>query len=179
MYSLGIAQPLNPYGTKILQFYWIYKDAIDLTSTCRWKVRFRHTFFKMKYKDLIWVLYKLVLITYPLDHSQRIYSPSNFRFMQKTNIIKYVPILFKQHLYYVPKINLEHLELLRPWGPHNCLDKLKKSGKSKSLMRNRQPQTGTYSCCWMWCTPMPLVLSQAMCLLISSSNGWKEPIANK
>ena len=29
------------YGTKILQIYWIYNDAIDLTS--RWKVRFRQT----------------------------------------------------------------------------------------------------------------------------------------
>ena len=28
---------------QFLQIYWIYKDAIDLTS--RWKVRFRQTFF--------------------------------------------------------------------------------------------------------------------------------------
>ena len=38
------------------------------------------------------VLYKLVLVTYPLDHSRRIYSPSNFRFCQKTKKIKFVPI---------------------------------------------------------------------------------------
>ena len=37
MYGLGIAKP------QILQIYWIYKDAIDLTY--RWKVRFRQTFF--------------------------------------------------------------------------------------------------------------------------------------
>ena len=30
------------------------------------------------------VLYKLVLVTYPLDHCRRIYSPSNFRFIQET-----------------------------------------------------------------------------------------------
>ena len=29
------------------------------------------------------VLYKLVLVTYPLDHSRRIYSPLNFRFIKK------------------------------------------------------------------------------------------------
>ena len=34
---------LNPYGTHILQIYWIYKDVIDLTS--RQKVRFRQIFF--------------------------------------------------------------------------------------------------------------------------------------
>ena len=31
------------------------------------------------------VLYKLVLVTYPLDHSRRIYSPLNFRFIKKLN----------------------------------------------------------------------------------------------
>ena len=56
------------------------------------------------------VLYKLVLVTYPLDHSQRIYSPSNFRFIQKTKKIKIVPIT----IIILPKINLERLELLRP-----------------------------------------------------------------
>ena len=30
------------------------------------------------------VLYKLVLVTYPLNHFCMIYSPSNFRFIQKT-----------------------------------------------------------------------------------------------
>ena len=39
---------LNPSSSHILQTYWIYKDAIDLTY--RWKVRFRQTFFKMKPK---------------------------------------------------------------------------------------------------------------------------------
>ena len=57
------------------------------------------------------VLYKLGLVTYPLDHFCRIYSPSNFRFSQKK--IKFVPIT----IIMLPKINLEHLELLRPWGP--------------------------------------------------------------
>ena len=32
-----------------LQIYWIYKNAIDLASRSRWKVRFR-LFFKRKYK---------------------------------------------------------------------------------------------------------------------------------
>ena len=59
------------------------------------------------------VLYKLVLVTYPLDHFCRINSPSNFRFSQKTKKIKFVPITKIM----LPKINLEHLELLRPWGP--------------------------------------------------------------
>ena len=59
------------------------------------------------------MLYKLVFVTYPLDHSRRIYSPSNFRFIQKTKKIKFVPIT----IIILPKINLEHLELLRPWGP--------------------------------------------------------------
>ena len=31
MYGLGIAQPLIK-GTQILQIYWIYKYAIDLTA---------------------------------------------------------------------------------------------------------------------------------------------------
>ena len=56
------------------------------------------------------MLYKLVLVTYPLDHSRRIYSPSNFRFGQKTKKIKFVPIT----IIILPKINLEHLELLSP-----------------------------------------------------------------
>ena len=38
------------------------------------------------------VLYKLVLVTYTPDHSRRIYSPSNFIFIQKTKKIKSVPI---------------------------------------------------------------------------------------
>ena len=63
------------------------------------------------------VLYKLVLVTYPLDHSRRIYSPSNFRFSQKTKKIKFVSIT----IIVLTKINLEHLELLRPWGPQKQL----------------------------------------------------------
>ena len=59
------------------------------------------------------MLHKLVLVTYPPDHFRRIYSPSNFRFSQKTKKIKYVPI----RKIILPKINLEHLELLRPWEP--------------------------------------------------------------
>ena len=70
---------LNPEGTlNILQIYWIYKDAIDLTS--RWKVRFKQTFYQNKVQR---VLYKLVLVTYSLvDHSRRINSPLNFRFIK-------------------------------------------------------------------------------------------------
>ena len=41
---------------------------------------FRQTFFQNKVQR---VIYKLVLVTYPLDHSWRIYSPSNFRFIKK------------------------------------------------------------------------------------------------
>ena len=58
-----------------------------------------------------------MLVTYPLDHSRRIYSPSNFRFSQKTKKIKFVPIT----IIILKKINLEHLELLRPWGPQKQL----------------------------------------------------------
>ena len=54
-------------------------------------------------------------VTYPLDHFRRIYSPSNFRLSQKTKKIKFVPIRIT--IIMLPKINLEHLELLRPWGP--------------------------------------------------------------
>ena len=88
MFSLEIAQPLR-YRTQILQIYWIYKDAIDLTS--KWKVRFRQTFFQ---KEEQRVLYKLVLVTYPLDHSERIYSPS------KPNLSLYITL--KQHAWLVP-----------------------------------------------------------------------------
>ena len=58
-----------------------YNDAIDLTS--RWKVRYvlDKLFFQNEVQR---VLYKLVLVTYPLDHFCGIYSPSNFRFSQKT-----------------------------------------------------------------------------------------------
>ena len=85
-----------------------------------------------------------------------IYSLSNFRFIL-IYIVKFVPITSV----ILPKINLEHLELLRPWGfrvssleapglhdanlntpsiqnskgrAKNCLDNLKKSSKSKSLI---------------------------------------------
>ena len=63
------------------------------------------------------MLYKLVLVTYPLDHFRRMYSPSNFRFSQKTKKIKFVFIT----IILLPKINLEHLELFRPWGPQKQL----------------------------------------------------------
>ena len=59
------------------------------------------------------VLYKLVLVTYLLDYSRRIYSPSNFRLSQKIKKIKFIPIT----IIILPKINLEHLALLRPLGP--------------------------------------------------------------
>ena len=99
---------LGNCSTQILQIYWIYKDVIDLTS--RWNVLFRQTFFQI---DLQRVLYKLALVTYPLDHSGGIYSPSNFRFIKKTLKIKFVPIT----TVILPKINLEHSELLRPYPP--------------------------------------------------------------
>ena len=61
-------------------------DAIDLSS--RWKVRFRQFFFQNEVQR---VLYKLALVTYPLDYSRRIYSPSNFKFIIKKEK-KSVPI---------------------------------------------------------------------------------------
>ena len=64
------------------------------------------------------MFYKLVLVTYPFDHSRRIYSPSNFSFIKKQKIIKFVSITtitFKR------RTNLEHLELIRPWGPQSQL----------------------------------------------------------
>ena len=79
MYGLGIAH--------ILRIYWIYKNAIDLTSRC--KVRFRQT---LKKNEVRKVLYKLVLVTDHLYHSERIYNPSDFGIIQKTNKIKFVPI---------------------------------------------------------------------------------------
>ena len=63
------------------------------------------------------MLYKPVLVTYPLNHFRRIYSPSNFRFIKKTKNIKCVPITTIT----LPKINLEHFELLRPWEPQSQL----------------------------------------------------------
>ena len=49
MYDVYMVLELrNPVGTQILQIYWIYKDAIDVTSSFldgTWKVRFRQTFF--------------------------------------------------------------------------------------------------------------------------------------
>ena len=50
--------------------------------------------------------------TYPLDYSRGIYSPSNIRFIKKSKKIKCVPIT----TIIFPKINLEHVELLRPKG---------------------------------------------------------------
>ena len=50
------------------------------------------------------VLYKLVLVTYPLDHSERIYSPSNFmQAYSKNQKIKLVPKTLKQHDSYITK----------------------------------------------------------------------------
>ena len=67
-YGLGTAQPLIRYPDSSdlldLQRY----NAIDLTS--RWKVRCRQTFFYQN--EVQRVLYKLVLVTYPLDQFQRI-----------------------------------------------------------------------------------------------------------
>ena len=66
---------LNPQGTHILQIYWIYKDAIALTS--RWKVLDK-LFFQNEVQK---VLYKLMLVTYSLDYSPRVYSPlKGFKF---------------------------------------------------------------------------------------------------
>ena len=77
---LGNCSTPKVLSTHILQIYWIYKDANDLTS--RWKVRFRHTFFQNEVQR---VLYKLVLVTDPLNYSERIYNPSNFGIIQKQN----------------------------------------------------------------------------------------------
>ena len=47
-----------------------------------------------------------MLVTYPLDHFRRIYSPLNFRFSQKTKKIKYVYLLdnfFENHSLNEPK----------------------------------------------------------------------------
>ena len=74
VFANGFCSRLNSVGL----FTQIYKDAIDLTS--RWKVCFRHFFFQNEVQQ---VLYKLVLVTYPLNHFQRIECPLNFRFIQK------------------------------------------------------------------------------------------------
>ena len=58
--------------------YWIYKDAIDLTS--RRKVRFRETFFQNEVRKVL--LFAGVGHRH-FDHSGRIYNPSNFGIIQK------------------------------------------------------------------------------------------------
>ena len=70
-------KPLR-YG-QILQIYWIYKymqltKLLDKMSVLD----------KKKFQNEVQrVLYKLVLVTDSLDHSWRIYSPSNFGIIQK------------------------------------------------------------------------------------------------
>ena len=67
----------------------------------------------MKFKTL-WLS---VLVTYPLNHSRRIYSPKlNFMVIQKKKI-KFVRAVVIDN----NKINLEDLELIRPWGPQSKL----------------------------------------------------------
>ena len=103
MYGLGIAQPLRyPNSADLLD---LQRSAILAERSVLDKLFFQN--------EVQRVLYKLVLVTYPIDHSRGIHSPSNFRFIQKTKKIKCVPIT----IILLPKINLEHLELLRPWGP--------------------------------------------------------------
>ena len=54
----------------------------------------------------------LVLVIDPLYHSERIYNPSNFGIIKKTNKIKFVPIYYNN---ITIKTDLENVELLRPW----------------------------------------------------------------
>ena len=63
------------------------------------------------------MLYELVLVTDPPYYSENIYNPSNFGFIKKTKKIKIVPISTITE----PNTNLEHLELLRPWGSQRQL----------------------------------------------------------
>ena len=57
-----------------------YNDAIDLEL-----LDGRSVLDKLFFQNEVQrVLYKLVLVAYPLDNCCRIYSPSNFRFSQKT-----------------------------------------------------------------------------------------------
>ena len=79
LFDVRLGNCLTPkLSTHILQIYWIYKDAIDLTY--RWKVRFRRILFQNKVQR---VLYKLVLVTEPLYLSESIYNPSNVEIIQK------------------------------------------------------------------------------------------------
>ena len=87
----------GPEGTHILQIYWIKKDAIKCLDG---RSVLDKPFFKMnlKYKEcfISWCM----LVTYPLDHSERIDSPSksNFRFIVKpkqfSNLTKFKLFFF-------------------------------------------------------------------------------------
>ena len=74
-------------STHILQIYWIYKEAINLDG----RYFLDEPFLK---NEIQIVLYKLVLVTDPLDHSSRIYSLSNLiRIIQKpkkSNMFRFI-----------------------------------------------------------------------------------------
>ena len=81
MYGFGITQPLK--YSYILQIYWIYKQLIQLLDG-------RSILDKLVFQfqdEVQRVFNKLVLVTYPLYHSERIYNPSNFGIIQKPTIL--------------------------------------------------------------------------------------------
>ena len=85
--AMDMRRELKGLTCRLIEFI---KMQLSLLNS-RWKIRFRQTFFQMKYKELF--ISRYVSVTYPLvDHSERIYSPSNLRFIQKTKKLKFVPI---------------------------------------------------------------------------------------
>ena len=65
--------------------------------------------------------------------------------LKKIKKIKCIPITTIT----LPKINLEHLELLRPWGPQSQLP-VGFTAHEKGFNFHAQPQTGPYSCCYYY-----------------------------
>ena len=100
------------------------------------------------------VLYKLVLVTYPRSRSiSEDLQPFKHHFYSKNKKINCVPIT----IIILHKINLEHLEFLRPWGPPSSLkapcltwthSAFKPPGAKNwlDIKFHAQPQTGAYSC---------------------------------
>ena len=78
MYGLEIAQPLRySYSADLLDL----QSAIDLTFLDGRSVLEKH-FFQNVQRGLYNIYNKLELVTYPLKHSRRIYSPiKTFRFI--------------------------------------------------------------------------------------------------
>ena len=84
MYGLVIDQPLG-YVTHILQIYWIYKDAIDLTVTSRGQVHLKLLFFfKMKCERCIIISWCWSQIPSIIMGGFTSYNPAKFGIIKKS-----------------------------------------------------------------------------------------------